>query len=276
MVRLFFGELQNEESYYYDQNKQSEEFEIIDFQDPILPLEKPTVAHLCLSSPKDQVCGLTAQDIVLEAAYSNTREYRSKLNVGKSYQDLVHIFAAGYYQPYTIVSCFSDIILETNLNEPLRFPQISETELELRQDHAQLSITNPTRNEILQVSGNQSEYRLQWVDLPQHPMRSPVLGAILLYPQDTGLKSSLNITTCTLGAGWGSSLASVSEAYSDNTFFTNLFDVPKSWPNTVEVVSNVKVTVQSLSNYANLSGYAYPQRKITLLKIGPNTWMPLS
>ena len=71
------------------------------------------------------------------------------------------------------------------------------------------------------------------------------------------------MTTCILGAGWGSSATarSVTPGMGD-TLSSRIVDTPKSWP-----VHNIKVLddeINSAPDYAKLSGFSYPQRRIDI------------
>ena len=247
----------------FDVNVQSNALAENIFHDPLLPALKASVAKLCQTSTKDQVCGTTLHDVVLEAAYSNYQEFRGNYHIKKSFQDIEHEFHNGYFQPYTIASCFADVIQESNIEEPLQFPRISETPSELSQERVLISVSYPTRAEVLDTAGNASEFRLEWTELPQNTFGDQVIGVILLYPQDPKSNSSMNITTCTLGAGWGTSLINLSEFYGD-VYFSRMHGLPAYWPNRVQTV--IRNIAQGLPNYANISGYTFPQRRINIAK----------
>ena len=110
---------------------------------------------------------------------------------------------------------------------------------------------------LLDAPGNTSEFRLEWVQLPPESFDNHVIGAVLLPPQ---VRFPLNITACTLSAGWGTSALTMD--YANQAFSSVMTHIPKSWP--VERTQLGSGEVASVPDYANISGFAYPQRRIVL------------
>lgn len=132
--------------------------------------------------------------------------------------DAVHSITTDYYQPYTVVSCESDIIYGPDDSKPLFFPlppgstaQMLNTSalndsvlfIENRAFDA-FEYTGITRSEILKTPGSVSENRLRWIELPQDPFNGTAIGAVILLPRES-TNTTQEVLMCNLGAGWGTS-----------------------------------------------------------------------
>ena len=131
----------------------------------------------------------------------------------------------GYYQPYTVGTCAEDSIQGAEDERPLAFPappwifakyipepQVDPTLLE----PPTFPLPGLTRAEALNFAGPSSENRLRWVELPPDPFNGSAIGAVILLPNDTSGSQTAQgqeIITCTLGAGWGSSILNASESF---------------------------------------------------------------
>ena len=230
----------------------------IDIRDPKLSFSSTTAAQICQSSLKDQVCGSSIQAVVAEGAWSSIIEFTNAFDNQKSSQDAIHILSNDYYEPYVLASCGSQSVSRSNGNESLQFPLISESELD--QGQVIVAVTNTTISQILDVTGNASEYRLQWIDLPYSDF-GRALGAILLHPTDNETDSSINITNCAVGAGWGASAMGMSDEWG-YILFSNIRGVPGSWHTREAPILNS--IVQSVPDYGNHSGSIFPQRRMTI------------
>ena len=246
----------------YNATHQLRAVQVIQVSVPFILSNKLSTASPCLTSNELQQCGSTVQDVVLEGAQSAVSQWEQDVGFNKAFQDIKHYVSKDYYQPYTLASCLSDTITDTNMEEPIQFPHISETESELKQDRTTASLPNITKAQAFRAAGDESEFRLKWFDLAQTLSWDDVIGAVVLHPPTPG-SDTINITTCTFGAGWGSSIATLYSSQ-DSSFFSNMYGTPKSWPTQEEEVFAEIVTI-SIPNYANLSGFAYPQRRITLI-----------
>lgn len=112
-----------------------------------------------------------------------------------------------YYQPYTVASCVSDVVNDASDQEPLRFARIDETlsGSSFEKVNDIVSITGLTKGQVVQnVSGDNSSFLVNWVDLPLDIFNTGIPGAVVVNTKDQS-GSSYNITTCTFNAGWGSS-----------------------------------------------------------------------
>ena len=198
------------------------------FEDPSLPFSETNIAQLCDTSTEDQMCATKLQDVVAGAAFSNVIDYKVKLKFTKQSLDFSHSFSKDYYQPYTIASCHFDIIDGSNVKQPLQFPRLSETQAKIGRPRSLTAVMTATRSTVLEASGNASEFRLEWLELPQDSFNDRVIGATLIFPTNQYPNTPFKITACTLGAGWGSSKGSFSESCG-NSFQSSIFGVPKTF-----------------------------------------------
>lgn len=131
-------------------------------------------------------------------------------------RDAVQTIASGYYQPYTVVSCGTDIIQGDFDTRPLAFPVPPGSSAEM------LSTMNVTksvlempaiiypglsRSQILETPGSPDSYRLRWVELPRDLFNGTTIGAVAIPPSPN---STQEILVCNLSAGWGSSMLNMS------------------------------------------------------------------
>ena len=245
-----------------DPNAQNAELAGDIISDPVLGVGTVIMTQLCTTSPKDQECSTSLQNVVIEGAYNSMQDWRQKGGFPKYAVDIVHTLSANYFQPYTLSSCVSDLITETNLKDNLRFPLISETQSQRDQDRVVIPLPSYTKADLLQASTNQSEFYMRWLNLPPNLLNDKAIGAAVLHPRGPDSHQGVNITTCTLGAGWGSSQAAYSDKYGD-IFFSNMEDLPKDW--LVQTHSFTQDTLITVPDFGNLSGFAYPQRRVEVL-----------
>ena len=177
-----------------------------------------------------------------------------------SFEDSYHGLQKDYYQPYTIVSCLSDFIDNSNNSQnSVQFARISETETELQNPRTTVSHPNLTIAQALEAPGNKSEYRMSWVELPYPAYNVKVFGVVILNPRGSGPEQAQNITTCTIGAGWGTSTVRT-DSLDIRAFYSTIVDVPSSFP--LYTFVSGETEDQSDPNFANISGFQYPQRRI--------------
>ena len=137
--------------------------------------------------------------------------------------DSIHSIKNGYYQPYTIVSCESDVIRGTDDERPVAFPPPPGS-LEVFTDSSSLNTTkftdnilpghafvfpDLTRSEIMATPGSPDESRLRFVEIPQDPFNGTAIGAIVLLPRSSE-NTTQEILMCNIGAGWGESILNMS------------------------------------------------------------------
>ena len=228
--------------------------------DPQGKTQQVSVAQQCFSSIEGQACSAIMQDIILEGMYGVLTRWHKYTPFERPFQALDHSVSKGYFQPYSSVSCLSDLINEGNSKSPVQFPAIAETE---SKDRMVSSLPYLTNGQALRIPGNTSEFRLRWLELPPLITGSRA-GVVLIHPS-TNNSNAVNITACTLGAGWGASTAKASESRVTAGVLFN------SHTNGLPNISSVPSTLDSLNDisfsrpiYANYSGYVYPQRRVIL------------
>lgn len=211
---------------------------------------------LCTNSAKNQYCGSCPQLAVVRGVMDSATTYTTSVaNANTTFINLFSNTDKDLFQSYTLSSCVSDTFKETEDGKNLQFARITETG---RQDtQSRTIVAVPGLPSVLTAPGNVSQYRLRWVNLPQDDFSNAVIGAVLLHPREPNSQSQ-NITTCTLGAGWGTSSMTTDEG-STYTFYSTITGVP-SYFRTVETSS--KSGRYDVPDFANISGYAYPQRRI--------------
>lgn len=233
------------------------------FHDPRMGFNNIITTELCASSDRNQICGSTPQSVIVEGAYLNNLNWTKSLAFNKTSNDDVFKINKGYYQPYAITSCASSTITESTREEMLRFPDVPETEAELSRGRVLVSVPGLTKGDLLQTPGNLTQFRLKWVDFPPRLFNDRLFGVVILHPEGSAANGTLNITTCTLGAGWGTSAIHVSTA-AGGMFYSTMANTPKSWPVHDRRYINQDTGTLSLPDYANISGYVYPQRRIDI------------
>lgn len=225
--------------------------------------QKWAVVDLCPHSSHDQFCATCSQDIVLYGAFhnlyvwvvNNTRD-SSALDFTNSYTTVQR----SYYQPYTLTSCVIDTIINAEDRTPLRFARISETDSENSKEREIIPVTSFSKAELFKAPGNTSEFRLSWVSLPSDSFTESVLGAVVQHPRGPSNQDSQNITTCTLGAGWGTTSV-FSDFLSTAQFYSSIYGVPESFKTVLGSHSGLPV---GAPDFANSSGFAFPQRRISI------------
>ena len=199
-------------------------------------------------------------------------------------RDLVYTIKDSNYQAYPSASCGRDTINGLADESPVYFPippGIIEPDLlhnkslnnsvfefhrfgNIIEDWyiSALKYTDISRSELYETHGALSDYRIRWVELPQDPFISSTIGAIVLLPRSSSNETQ-SILSCTLSAGWGTTLLNVS-----------LFDADS--PSSYVVQSTIQapnVAVGSIvedtqkEDFLLQSNYPYfPQRQVTVTK----------
>ena len=226
---------------------------------------KITQALLCTSSTADQFCASSLQEAILYGLDDAFNTWFESVSNTTSFADLYTSLLSNYYEPYGIISCVADYIDDSNRKDPVTFARISETNDELAKPRVLQSLPSLTKDQALNVSRNVSEYHLSWLELPQPMFNGNAFGAIILSPQDHQTDSSglfQNITACTLKAGWGTS-AVRTDASEASEYYSTITGVPSFWP-TYTFNHQGAAEDESDPNFANFSGYQYPQRLINI------------
>ena len=221
---------------------------------------KEIIVAPCASSSKYQFCASSSQDVILGGllidSYSQP-QLQDKTSCLDGYQRIQE----GYFQPYTAATCVSDVIKKFSGQENLRFPRVSETEFELSHDRELVSVSGITKEQAMQISGNISQYLVNWVDLPQN-LSNGMPGVVIIHPHNLG-QSSINITACTLAAGWGTS--EVSTHFLDfEIMYSQMLDIPSSWSIHNKVMDTYGYVKHSRPDFGMRSDFTYPQRRINI------------
>lgn len=217
---------------------------------------KAVLIDRCINSGGKQFCGSCPQAAVLNGVGHAIWDPSDKTT---TFVNSIANIDKDVFQPFTLSTCVFDTFRKTDDQERLQFARITETE---RQDIInQTIVAVPGLPSVLTAPGDVSEYRLQWVNLPQDDFSNAAIGAVLLHPRVPESQSQ-NITTCTLGAGWGTSSVSIDDQSGD-VFSFNITGVPSYFRTAPGWVSQAGPSF-SAPDFANISGYAYPQRRIKI------------
>lgn len=239
-------------------------------QTPRTYVDKEVAIGSCFEDSKDQVCGTAPQD-VFTGLLAQSSEAHSHQDCNVALQGY-HILKENYYQPYTTARCVVDTVQNSYDQAPLRFPRLSETVSGLGGGQEIFPVPGLTKGQsTYNLPGNSSEFRLDWVDLPQEIFRTGVPGAIIVHPQSSS-NLSYNISTCTLNAGWGSSSIFTDSDY-DDLINSQMTQLPPSWSTnlTFSPVDTYKYLFSNKPRFRNISDFSYPQLRINISK----SWMEL-
>ena len=227
---------------------------------------KITQSLLCTSSAADQFCASSPQEAVLYGLNDAFTTWLQGIFNTTSFNDAYAQIRSEYYEPYAIVSCLADNITDSNKQDPVRFARISETNQELAKPRTINELPNLTKGQLLDSSRNVSEYQLTWTALPTPLFNDKAFGAIILLPSTSQTQTPTSdlpqeIMTCTLKAGWGTSTVRT-DALDQGIFYSTITGIPSSWP--TFTFNSGEVEDESDPNFANYSGFQYPQRLIDI------------
>ena len=130
-------------------------------------------------------------------------------------EDATHTIRGNYFQPYSTCLCIPDEILGLADSKPVAFPFLPNSNSPnvvtgnvtfhgLQNVITSQTIQHPniSRAELYNTSGNLSEYRLQWIDVPADLFNGSSIGAIIYLPRQKN-NATQDILLCILAAGWG-------------------------------------------------------------------------
>ena len=249
-------------------NESDHNIQFLSFGNTEYNYEKEIITSFCQTSSRDQYCATSPQEIFVPVL-TNPPPLGTDVILDTEPKDFIDLFVTmrgNLFQPYSIASCLGNTIDETSLQTALRFPRLSETETELRQERETLPVVNSTAALAFEIPGNTSQYRTAWIDLPQDLFQTKMPGLLLIHPK--GTNGSINITTCTLNAGWGSSQL-MQHIQDEFEVFSTITGLAPSWPTAQTPEDMSGTTHQSTPNFANFSGQAYPQHRISI----SHNWM---
>ena len=126
----------------------------------------------------------------------------------------IHTLTGDNYQPFSLGACLPDSILNNTDTRPLALPFLvkandrsrANVNITLENGHLKRAIVLPglSRADIMSNPGNSSQYRLQWIELPQPDFNGSSIGAIIMLPRPiSNLTAPQDIVLCNLAAGWG-------------------------------------------------------------------------
>lgn len=216
----------------------------------------------CPISSMGQICTTVPQQGLMEGLIEDeTGKFPDAL---EGYR----IIKKNYYQPYAVASCVGDTIGIDTDQTPLLFARISETPAEIKGGREIVSVPGITKGQVMNGSSiNKSQFLVTWIDLPQGIFNTKVPGALVVHPRAAN-SSFLNITTCTLNAGWGSSAIMNSFSVSD-IIRSQIFGTPSSWNVNRASTDAFGYLISSFPNFGQISNFTYPQRRIKVSK----SWM---
>ena len=216
-----------------------------------------------------QVCGVVESVAVADAAFNDSYIWDVPKDSHTSFLDSYHSITKNLYEAYVAVQCLQDTIENSEDESVVEFPILATT-IEQYSHREKVSSTVFTKPELYAYPGNVSEFRLIFTKSPAESLGRNASGAILLNPRSTVAGSPQNITTCTLGAGWGSS----------TMLKDNALGITYVWPTDLPkpVAFNLKDQETHIAGsqlmlhkpvFLNDSGSVFPQRPIEM----PVEWL---
>lgn len=149
-----------------------------------------------------------------------------------------------------------DVLKDASDEAPLPFARISETD---KNDREIISIPGLTKGQVTNsVSGDNSNFRVDWVNLPMDVFNAGIPGAINVNSQDPN-GSSYNIFTCTFDARWDSS-AIMSSTRLPWEVTSHMTKIPSSWLNEAVFEDIYGYSFSTVPNFSNTSNFSYTQR----------------
>ena len=126
----------------------------------------------------------------------------------------IHTLTGDSYQPFSLGVCLPDSIQNDTDTRPLALPPLvdandpttANVNITLQNGQVRKAIVLPglSRADIMSNPGNSSQYRIQWVDLPQPHFSGSSIGAIVMLPRPvSNLTAPQDVVLCNLAAGWG-------------------------------------------------------------------------
>lgn len=220
----------------------------------------------CLGRSPYQVCATAPQQEFLDGLITDSMSQNAKHKHSVTSLSSYHFIKKDYYRPYTVASCVDDTVRDNLDQAPLRFARISQTESEYSEYREIVSVPGLTKSQSIDsISGDSSQFRLGWVDLPQEIFNTGVPGAIVVHPQSSST-SSYNITTCTLNAGWGSSKIMTTGQH--QAFVKSSMTQVPHWLSLLrhDIDDPYGILPLTIPAFVNLTSISYPQRHVSISK----------
>ena len=211
-----------------------------------------------ITSP--QTCGIVEPLILGIAAFNDSYLWEAQKGI-TSYFDVFHSVSDNLYAANIAVQCLHDTIEDVDDIGAIQFPGLFRTQEQYARPTEVISLINLTKSEVYASPSNASEYGLIWMSLPESLFEGIVSGVVLTEPRNSVAGSPMNITTCTIAGGWGSS--SLEEDLYQNDLNIFPIDVPTSMKYLLIPDTSSDTLLGPASFYpffANDSGSMYPQR----------------
>ena len=241
---------------------------LYDASGPGIQYTNAALADCPMDQSHSQVCGEVGSVKGVSAAFNNTLNWFFDGETS-SFVDIYHTVNKDFYTAQTAIRCLSDVIVGPSDTSSLQFPRLVLTESDYQGAIKLFPVMNMTKADIYDNPGNNSEFELKWISLPDDD--SITSGAVLLHPRGADINSTQNITACTLGAGWGTS--SMISSFSDDYIYFSPTELPASIEPMYYHDSFAPIGYGAVKAfgaiYANVSGFAYPQRPIRM----PPEWL---
>ena len=222
----------------------------------------------------------TIQQAAVADALTNTSSYwfLSLYNVtarsvhGSSlsqFSNSLHTLTGDNYQPFSLGACLPDSIRNHNDTRPLALPLLQDAN-DPATANVNINLSNyghvikaivlpsPSRADILSGPGNSSQYRLQWVELPQTHFNSSFIGAIVILPRPvSNLTAPQDIVLCNFAAGWGTTTMQIHQAVGGVSSVLSF--IPKEFMKSTRG-DHLESSLESIDNLENWEYNQFPQR----------------
>ena len=178
----------------------------------------------------------------------------------------IHMLTGNNYQPFSLGVCLPDSIRSDTDTRPLALPLLdyandpatANANITLQNGHVRKTIVLPglSRADIISSPGNASQYRLQWVELPQPRFNGSSIGAIVMLPRPVSNSTApQDIVLCNFAAVWGITTLHMQQ------FAGGVDSVSSQVPGhfVLSDLNRTEGTFGTPEIYDNLMGWAYTQ-----------------
>lgn len=189
--------------------------------------------------------------------------------------DSIHILSGQNYQPFSLGTCQPDTIRNDTDARPLAFPLLylandpatSNANISLESNSTVPAITYAgiSRAEVLGFPGNSSQFRLQWVELPQPQFNGSSIGAIILLPRPaSNITASQDILLCNIAAGWGTTTLQMEQFAGGAGSVSSRVSYPSVPGSSAVIEGPISPTTEDTNDLVNWNYGQYPQRQINV------------
>lgn len=239
-------------------------------QNPLSPTSKRLTISQCYSF-KNQICATIPQAGLLYGFFQNSF-YEADRSDKFSYHQTLEVYRVlrkNYYQPYVAASCIFDVVENSSDEAPLQFRRILEKDSDRKESQEIISIPGLTKGQIINdTSGDNSNFRVHWIDLPQDVFGTGIPGAVIVNPR--GPKGPpYYIYQCTSDVGWGSSVIETDAVTNEDVVSHRTKSLPGEKPYRISDAYGYQYV--STPDFSSFSSLPYPERRISVSK----NWMEL-